>query len=193
MANAQHGGGGWLKGALAQEESLCYRSSLSFTLKRRFYPLPEKAAIYSPSVLVLRESIAAGHDLLDLTRPRDLPVVSVVSVAAVRDPPVDGGQGEFGRYRYATTRALMKEKLRVVLRVAATCAHRVLVLGALGCGAFGNPRGEVVACWGEVLAEEEFRGGWWEKVVFAVMEDEGERDGEGNFGVFWRGLNGVEV
>lgn len=111
----------------------------------------------------------------------------------MRDPAVEGGQGEFGRYLYRGTRALMKQKMRVVLRVAATNAHRVLVLGALGCGAFGNPRGEVVSCWGEVLAEEEFRGGWWEKVVFAVMEEGGEKEGEGNFGVFWRGLNGVEV
>lgn len=113
---------------------------------------------------------------------------------AVRNPPLEGDQGEFGRYQDPETRALMKEKMRVVLRVAARHGHRVLVLGALGCGAFGNPRGEVVACWKEVLVEEEeFRGGWWEKVVFAVMEAGGEKEGEGNFGVFWRGLDGVEV
>jgi uncharacterized protein (TIGR02452 family) len=193
MANAQRGGGGWLKGALAQEESLCYRSSLSFTLKRHFYPLPDAGAIYSASVLILRESLAAGHGLLDISRPQELPVISVVSVAAVRDPEVVGGQGEFGRYRFMKVRAVMKEKMRVVLRVAATRGHRELVLGALGCGAFGNPRGEVVACWREVFAEPEFRGGWWEKVIFAVMEEGGEKEGEGNFGVFWRGLNGVEV
>lgn len=193
MANAQHGGGGWLKGALAQEESLCYRSSLSFTLKRHFYPLANLSAIYSPNVLVLRDSLAAGHNLLDLKHPNNLPLVSIVSVAAVRDPEVIGGQGEDGRYRYAGTRRLMKEKMRVVLRVAAARAHRVLVLGALGCGAFGNPRGEVVACWREVFEEKEFGGGWWEKVVFAVLEHGGDEDGEGNFGMFWRGLDGLVV
>src|SRR5215471_16207956 len=46
MANAYNAGGGWKMGALAQEEAICYRSSLSFTLKLRYYPLPEFGAIY---------------------------------------------------------------------------------------------------------------------------------------------------
>lgn len=193
MANAQHGGGGWLKGALAQEEAMCYRSSLSFTLKRRYYPIPDFGGIYSPSVLVIRESLASGHNLLDLSNPASLPVVSVVSVAAVRNPEVIGGQGEEGRYKYAKVRLVMKEKMRVVLRIAAGMGHRSLVLGALGCGAFGNPRGEVVLCWKEVLKEREFSGGWWEQVVFAVLEEGGQKDGDGNYGVFWRELHGLEI
>lgn len=193
MANAHHGGGGWLKGALAQEEAICYRSSLSFTLKRRYYPIPDFGGIYSPSVLVIRESLASGHKLLDLLNPAALPVVSVVSVAAVRDPQVIGGQGEEGRYKYAKVRLVMKEKMRVVLRIAAGMRHRSLVLGALGCGAFGNPRGEVVLCWKEVLTEREFSGGWWEQVVFAVLDEGGQKDGDGNYGVFWRELHGLEI
>lgn len=195
MANAQHGGGGWLKGALAQEEAICYRSSLSFTLKRRYYPIPDFGGIYSPSVLVMRESLANGHNLLDLSDPASLPVVSIVSVAAVRDPEVViGGQyGEEGRYKYGKVRLVMKEKMRVVLRIAARTGHRSLVLAALGCGAFGNPRGEVVLCWKEVLEEREFSGGWWEQIVFAVLEEGGQKDGKGNFGVFWRELHGLEV
>lgn len=193
MANAQHGGGGWLKGALAQEEAICYRSSLSFSLKRRYYPIPDFGGIYSPSVLVMRGSLASGHDLLDLSDPASLPVVSVVSVAAVRDPEVIGGLGEAGRYKYGKVRLVMKEKMRVVLRIAAATGHRSLVLAALGCGAFGNPRGEVVLCWKEVLDETEFSGGWWEQIVFAVLEEGGQEDGKGNYGVFWRELHGLEV
>lgn len=188
MANAHHGGGGWLRGALAQEESLCYRSSLSFTLKKRFYPIPEAGGIYSPSVVVMRENLAQGHKLLDLATPTSLPIVSVVNVAAIRDPALTP-DGE--RYAHARDREEMKARMRVVLRIAGRKGHRTLVLGALGCGAFGNPRGEVVGCWREVLGEAEFAGGWWEGVVFAVMEEGGKEDGEGNFGTFWRGLDGV--
>lgn len=192
MANAEHGGGGWLRGALAQEETICYRSSLSFTLKRRFYPLKEEEGIYSPSVVVFRESIADGHGLLNLSQPDQLEVVSVVSVAAIRDPQTvfkEGGEEIYKRWK---DRMLMKKKMRVCLRIAAREAHRRLVLGALGCGAFGNPRGEVVKCWKEVLGEGEWKG-WWESVVFAVLENGGTKDGDGNFGVFWRGLDGVMV
>ncbi|MCJ1273796.1 hypothetical protein MMC21_001589 [Puttea exsequens] len=193
MANAHHSGGGWLHGALAQEEALCYRSSLSFTLKNKFYPIPDAGGIYSPTVLVIRESMGRGHDLLDLSKPEKLPVVSCVSVAAVRGPEVvKDGEGR-ERYKHVRDREAMKEKMRVVLRVAAVRRHRVLVLGALGCGAFGNPREEVMSCWKEVFGEAEFAGGWWERVVFAVMEKDGKVDGDENFGVFFRGLDGLEV
>ena len=170
-------------------------------------------------MVVVRASLAAGHAVLDevWTAAGRLPVVSVVSVAAVRGPDVvltaagvaggerenygdgdgdgDGGErkGERERYKDPRDRETMKEKMRGVLRCAAVKGHRRIVLGALGCGAFGNPRGEVVSCWKEVFGEGEFKGGWWESVVFAVLEEGGERDGEGNFGVFWRGLHGVLV
>ena len=193
MANAHHPGGGWLHGALAQEEALCYRSSLSFTLKRRFYPIPDNGGIYSPTVVVIRESLASGHDLLDLSRPDELPVLSFISVAAIRGPAITKTLAGEERYKHAGDRDLMKEKIRVVLRIAAATRHRRLVLGALGCGAFGNPRVEVARCWREVFEEQEFRGGWWETVVFAVMEEGGKWDGDGNFGVFWRDLDGAEA
>ena len=193
MANAYHSGGGWEQGALAQEEALCYRSSLSFTLKISFYPIPEFGGIYSPTVVVIREGIAQGHNLLDLTKPEELPVVSCVSVAAIRDPDIVRDNTGRERYRRSRDRDTMKEKMRLVLRIAALTRHRVLVLGALGCGAFGNPNVEVAQCWKEVFEETEFGGGWWETVVFAVMEEGGRTDGDGNFGVFWRSLDRVEV
>ena len=193
MANAYHSGGGWEQGALAQEEALCYRSSLSFTLKLRFYPMPEFGGIYSPTVVVIRESMAQGHNLLDLTKPEQLPVVSCVSMAAIRDPDIVRDTTGRERYRRSRDRDTIKEKMRVVLRIAALARHRRLVLGALGCGAFGNPNVEVAQCWREVFEEREFGGGWWETVAFAVMEKGGHTDGDGNFGVFWRALDRVEV
>ena len=193
MANAEHPGGGWLHGALAQEEALCYRSSLSFTLKRRFYPLPERSGVYSPSVVVVRESFASGHDLLDLSRPEDLPIISVVSVAAICGPDVGKTRSGEEKYRYPADRVTTKEKMRMILRIAAHNGHHQLVLGALGCGAFENPKEEVAQCWKEVLGEGEFAGGWWESVVFAVMDNDESTNSSGNFGVFWRALGGLEV
>ena len=193
MANAYHSGGGWLDGSLAQEEAMCYRSSLSFTLKFKYYPIPEAGGIYSPTVVVVRENRSSGHGLMDLTKPNDLPVFSCVSAAAVRGPAIEKDAGGCERYKRAGDRETMKEKMRVVLRIAAVRGHRVLVLGALGCGAFANPRGEVVKCWKEVFSESEFQGGWWEQVVFAVMESGGTKGGDDNFGVFYKALDGMMV
>ncbi|KAI4249435.1 MAG: hypothetical protein L6R42_008989 [Xanthoria sp. 1 TBL-2021] len=194
MANAHWAGGGWMKGALAQEEALCYRTSLYFTLKHRFYPMADKAAIYSPTVVVIRDSLAKQHGLLDLSKTDDLPVVSVVSMAALRDPSIQQRVSD-GQETYAdpADRELMRAKIRMVLRVAAAKGHRQLVLGALGCGAFGNPRGEVVSLWKEVFLEPEFGGGWWKDVVFAVLDTNPDQDADSNYGVFFRGLHGLEV
>jgi len=192
MANAEHAGGGFHHGALAQEEALCYRTSLSFTLKYRHYPIPDEAAIYSPNVLVIRNSIKDGHQLLDLRTPATLPVMSVVSAAAICRPRLiytGLNSSSLRQYASAADKSLMEEKMRIILRTTIRNRHRQVVLGAFGCGAFGNPSEEVAAMWASVLQEQEFSGGWWEDVVFAVLD--GRNDD--NFRVFCKALDGLVI
>lgn len=191
MANAYRAGGGWLHGALAQEEAMCYRSSLSFTLKIRYYPLPECGGIYSPTVIVIRENLVRGHGLLDLTKPGELPIFSAVSFAAIEGPEVT--RDDPPRYKHRRDREMMKSKMRCIIRLATIKGHRRLILGAFGCGAFLNPNQEVADCWAEVFEEPEFGGGWWESVIFAVLDSGEKRDGADNFGVFYRTLNEMGV
>ncbi|KPI42399.1 uncharacterized protein AB675_9541 [Cyphellophora attinorum] len=193
MANARHAGGGFKHGALAQEEALCYRSSLFFTLKIKHYPIPETGAIYSPRVLVIREDMSQGHNLLDFRNPAILPVLSVVSAAAIERPETRRLQihqhGTVEVYARKSDEELMKRKMRTILRVAATHGHRQIVLGAFGCGAFQNPAHEVARMWAEVFAEEEFEDGvWWKDVIFAVLGQ-----GTENFDAFDRLLAGRVV
>jgi uncharacterized protein (TIGR02452 family) len=194
LASERSAGGGWYKGALAQEEALCYRSSLYLSLHKSYYPLASLTAIYSPSVIIIRDAMARGHALLASTKVVDLPVTSVISVAALRKPELTDDQKQF---KNEGQRAETKRKIRLTLRVAAGNGHTKLVLGALGCGVFGNPPKEVAECFLEVLREKEFQGGWWEEVVFAIMDnvrgDQGGKDGVGNYGEFYRVLNGQIV
>ncbi len=208
FADRERPGGGWLNGAMAQEESLCYRTSLSLSLEtsRRggHYPLSahEAEALYAPYVVVVRGDLASGHHLLlntgptgEVTDVRDLPVVSVLTVSAIRRPRVrrvgtlDGGQGDKFVFQRDRDRNLTKDKMRLVLRMAAMYGHRNLVLGALGCGVYANPPEDVACCWLEVMREDEFRGNWWRSVVFAVYDPKNE----GNFEVFSRVLGGKLV
>lgn len=194
LASERHPGGGWQNGALAQEEALCFRSSLYLSLHRSYYPLPPLSVIYSPNVLLIRNSMAEGHQLYPADIPAaKLPITSVISVAGLRHPKVTPD----GKYAKRADREVTKSKIRIALRVAATHGHTKLVLGALGCGVFGNPPPEVAKCFLEVFREEEFQGGRWEDVVFAVLDNarghNRGKDGSGNFGIFFRVLDGEIV
>lgn len=61
-----------------------------------------------------------------------------------------------------------KRKMRMVLMAALLTDHSQLVLGALGCGAYGNPPDVIARCWREVLESELFKN-QFDKVVFAVL------------------------
>jgi len=183
-------GGGWLGGAAAQEEALCFRSTLAASLHRRLYPIATRAGLYTRDVIIFRKSISDSHAHMMPETPADtLPVVSVLTVAGVRRPAVNKvGDGAHQKLVFANAadRSITKDKMRLCLRMAAFRGHAMLVLGALGCGAFKNPPEEVAACWKEVLCEPEFSGGWFKMVWFAVYD----RKNDGNFPIFKEVLDG---
>ncbi|KAK3689500.1 hypothetical protein B0T22DRAFT_173066 [Podospora appendiculata] len=202
FANRHRPGGGWLNGAMAQEEALCYRSSLSYSLDPRLYPLERWEALYSPYVLVMRHEMAQGHGLMYPAIPASqLPALSAVTVAAIHGPAVHSftltsrAPGDRVQtleklvFAHDRDRNLTKDKMRLALRRAAFEGHRMLVLGALGCGVFGNPPEAVAHCWLEVLRENEFAGNWWTDVRFAVY-DQGN---DGNYAMFKAVLDGRKV
>ncbi|KAL6887267.1 hypothetical protein HDV57DRAFT_525696 [Trichoderma longibrachiatum] len=198
-ANARTPGSPWLQGAMAQEEEICYRTSLSLSLHEDLYPWTGTQGIYTPDVVVIRDDVKSGHNLLHPdTEAAKLPVVSVISIAAptrfkrtMEQITLNNGAQSItvkrAIYKNPQDRDNMKMKMRFCLRIAASKGHGLLVLGALGCGSFGNPRDDVAECWLEVLREEEFGGGWWEEVWFAALDPRGD----GNFGVFRGVLDGV--
>lgn len=144
--------------------------------------------------MVFRSSSTTGHVLYPTGRPFNS--LSVISIAALRDPPLTETLPP--DFKFAEDKKLTLDKIRLLLRIAALEGHSRLVLGALGCGAFNNPREKMAECFLEVFREPEFNGGWWKEVVFAVMDMEKDESmkgmtGNGNFGVFWRRLNGVRI
>ncbi|RYC61953.1 hypothetical protein CHU98_g4245 [Xylaria longipes] len=162
LASDKKPGGVWLRGAMAQEEAFCYRSSLALSLHKSYYPwtIPTMG-LHTRDVVIVRSSMSAGHALLVPETPAtQLPPVSISSVAAIRRPAVrkvfENGQYRQSIFKFPADRDLTKNKMRLALRIAARQKHELLVVGAMGCGAFRNPPKEITHCWSEVLGEVEF-------------------------------------
>jgi uncharacterized protein (TIGR02452 family) len=164
FASAKNPGGGFLKGARAQEESLARASGLYAMLlgdpmydhhRAHADPMYTSWVIYSPDVPVFRSD--EGR-LLDepwfcsfLTSP-------AVNVGALRHR---GRRGD-------EVRRVMQERVERVLGVAAKHGHEVLVLGAWGCGVFQNDPQEIAELFQGALAGP-FRGAF-ANVTFAVLD-----------------------
>ena len=72
-------------------------------------------------------------------------------------------------------------RIRAVLNAARSQRCETLVLGAFGCGAFGNPPDAVADIFKACLRSEEFRG-CFRLVVFAILEF--KTSDTGNFAAF---------
>ena len=60
-------------------------------------------------------------------------------------------------------------KIRAVLGIAVAHQHRVLILGAWGCGAFGNPAAAVAGLFRRLLLADGWLK-WFDVVLFAVPD-----------------------
>jgi len=188
LASDEVRAGGWLISlSKTQEEALCYSSTLYPTLKDEYYPWPNMgpksiAGIYSPAVVIFKDDL--DHDCVDLP-PNERQVVSVITVAAPRDPPLSrDGQS----FKWPQDLECMRQKIRLVYRMAAHNGQHHLVLGAMGCGVYYCPAGQVADEMKAILLEEEFVG-WFKEVIFAVYSTRQNS----NFDLFTRVLNDVEL
>jgi uncharacterized protein (TIGR02452 family) len=169
LASDRERGGGWQYTlSQTQEEALCYSSTLYATLKREWYPWPNVgpescAGIFSPDVVVFRDTLA--NDLVELPLHQRL-VVAVMTVAAPCWPKVTKTESGHDFAKESDLQDL-REKILLTLRMAAINSVTKLVLGAMGCGAYGCPPKAVAREMKAALELEEF-GGWFEEVVFAV-------------------------
>ncbi len=164
FASARNPGGGFLNGAQAQEESVARSSALYPCLLAagdfyRYHRAHEDLTytdrvIYSPQVPVFRDD---KGELL----PQPYPV-SFLTAAAPNRSAITRNQPE----RAEGIPAALLGRARRVLHVAAAHGHRRLVLGAWGCGVFGNDPALVAETFRNALRDNRF----FDHVVFAVLD-----------------------
>ena len=148
MASALRPGGGFLDGANSQEEFLCARTTVYPSLWDSFYRLPEVGGIYTPDVLVFRDHLPDTNDL----PKRDRYFVDVISASMLRFSDAKAEGCSCGVSYCDRHRDLVLRKMKAVLRMAQSKGVQRLVLGAWGCGAYGNPIREIAKNWRKVIA-----------------------------------------
>ncbi|OSS46208.1 hypothetical protein B5807_08337 [Epicoccum nigrum] len=156
MASPLRPGGGILAGATSQEEFLCARTTLLPSLKEEYYRLPEFGGIFTPDVLVFRSPGPLGDNAGELGAGERY-WVDVISSGMLRFPDLDGEEDEVKKLG-KKDREVVERKMRAVLRIAAAKGVKKLILGAWGCGAYGNPVGDVADAWNRVLSASPAEG-----------------------------------
>ncbi|KAF9777030.1 hypothetical protein IL306_004696 [Fusarium sp. DS 682] len=145
MGSPLNPGGGFLNGANSQEESLCMRTTLYPSLKDEWYRLPEFSTIWTPNILVFRDE--EGNDL----DKKDRFYVDCITAAMIRGPEFELDDDGVASYANKKDRDTVHTKMKAVMRVAMYKKTKRLVLGAWGCGAHGNPVGEIARIWKSIL------------------------------------------
>lgn len=172
FANAHNPGGGFLLGASAQEEALCRCSTLYASISSsgaaemyrynntHISSVESDYMLLSPEVCVFRDE-----------KCEFLKTPVMVSVITLPAP------NRFGAAIFASNRKIeetMIRRIRIMFRIAAENGYKNLVLGAWGCGAFGNKPKEVARYFKTILVDEGY-GKYFDEVCFAIY---GKTDGK---------------
>ena len=188
LANPVHPGGAVRRGARAQEEELCRKSSLLLSLESRhaekYYAYNRKlgsymgsdAMMFTPKVEIIRDE---DGKLLEETV-----IVAVLTCAA---PMITQGREGMGEDAYQN---MIYNRIMGMLKCAVYFGYKHLVLGAWGCGAFGNDAHMMSDLFYKALKEMRFNGlsekDFFSRIDFAVLD---RTDEQYNFKEFYRNFS----
>lgn len=165
FANGTSAGGGFLRGSKAQEETICRQSGLYLTLDGdRMYAYHRAKGLWSEasdwSILSQKVPFFRGAD------NEYLPSVWVGDVLTCAAPIA---------FRLTPERSadLMRSRVRRVFEIARAYGYDALVLGAWGCGAFGNDKRMVAGYFRDEM-DGEFAG-VFKRITFAISDWSPER------------------
>ncbi|MFD3548098.1 TIGR02452 family protein [Streptomyces sp. NPDC058655] len=173
FASARNPGGGYVRGAKAQEEALCRASALYETLLEapEYYAVhrAERSTFYtdrvihSPGVPVFRDDRGA---LLETPFRAGFLTSPAPNAGTIRRQEPE---------RVEEIPGALLRRAGLVLEVAALHGYPRLVLGAWGCGVFRNDPAQVAEAF-RILLSDRFAN-TFERVVFGILDrDPGPRE-----------------
>jgi uncharacterized protein (TIGR02452 family) len=179
FASAKHPGGGFLQGALAQEESIARSSALYHTLivHPEMYEENKRSqkdniglyldyAIYSPDVPVIRNDRGEWLDEPYTISVVTSPAPNRGAIFSDQDAP-DVGTDERSEFFMGMEERIVEtlsRRMNQILKIMIVEGHRTIVLGAWGCGVFGNIPLVVARRFKDALDKHPY----FDNIVFAI-------------------------
>lgn len=169
FASAKHPGGGVLKGAKAQEESICRISTLYSCLNTEFlkdnyysYHIEKKKEysdriIYIPNVLVFKSD---DNDFCQILDEKNWYNIDIISCAAHNQ--------EAFKLKDEKLKEINYNKIKAIIECAVENNIDNLILGAFGCGAFANDPKLVSKTFKKILIDENYYK-YFGNVHFAIF------------------------
>ena len=163
FASATNPGGGFLRGAVAQEESIARSSCLYRTLTphSEFYRQNRAApcvyqdyAIYSPDVTIFRNDYG---ELLETPYNATILTSAAPNMLAARN---------LAGFVVGDVEDAFYLRVKQVLNIMRYEGHTNLILGAWGCGAFGNDPWVIASFFYDALEQYP----WFDNVLFAIYD-----------------------
>lgn len=162
LASFRNFGGGVQTGALAQEEEL-FRRSNYFKTGNSCYPFKKMESVYTQNVTIIKDK-----KYKVMCEPFN---VAMLAVAAIKNPVLEKNN-KLCKWDYYVT----CENIENIFKIALFYKHDVLVLGAIGCGAYHNPPEEIADIFSKYLKKYD---GCFKKIIFAVLSKN-----DNNFNIF---------
>ncbi|MCD7751918.1 MAG: TIGR02452 family protein [Lachnospiraceae bacterium] len=169
FANALHPGGGVKSGERAQEEDLCRKSTLYCSLTARDAEVMYQYNASLKNHLASDYMLLSPHvEILRDTKGKLLSETCLVSVLTAAAPRITFGMGGLSE---SELRKLLAKRIRAIFTVAAYGGYQKLVLGAWGCGAFGNDPDEMAPLFADEIEYWSASGtSPFKQIEFAVLK-----------------------
>lgn len=173
-------GGSFLEGGMAQEEALCYCSDLSVSLNRfknsyykEAYKFPK--GMGQNSMILSHNVTFFKNDNFEHTQPV---VCDIITQAALNRGLMNVSDMEAYNIMY--------KKIQAIIATLANKRYDCVILGAYGCGVFGNNPLDVARIFKDLLVNKEYRY-MANDIIFAIPIGR-----DNNFHAFKKVFEGVQ-
>ena len=159
FASAKKPGGGFLNGAVAQEESIARVSTLYSLIKecKEFY-VPSSAPYYTDRIIYSTPVYIIKDDFGSLIEPIKCEVITCAA----------SNYSFFDSIDYVQHTKIFTNRVTKVIESAIKNNQRNLILGAWGCGVFQNPPDINASIFRKVIAKYSNN---FDEIIFAIPDD----------------------